>query len=119
MVDYLILVISIFLAVVGQLLMKQGMLQFGRFPITKLLVNIIPMFLNPWVFIGLMAFGIGSVFWLAVLSRLPLSLAYPMVSLAYVVVAFASIFLFGEQVSLIRWIGILVICAGVYLISRT
>ncbi|MFA4906085.1 MAG: EamA family transporter [Candidatus Margulisiibacteriota bacterium] len=119
MVDYLILVVSVLLATTGQLLMKQGMTQFGRFPITQLAQNVIPMFLNPWVFAGLAAFGISSIFWLAVLSRLPLSLAYPMVSLAYVVVAFASIFLFREQVSLIRWIGVLVICSGVFLISRS
>ena len=119
MVDYLILFVSVFLAVVGQLLMKQGMTQFGRFPIAQLVQNIIPMFLNPWVFAGLVAFGISSVFWLAVLSRLPLSLAYPMVSLAYVVVVFASVIFFKESVSLTRWIGVLVICGGVFLISRT
>ncbi|MBI5699051.1 EamA family transporter [Candidatus Saganbacteria bacterium] len=119
MVDYLILVVSVLLAIVGQLLMKQGMNQFGRFPIAQIIQNVIPMFLNPWVFAGLVAFGISSIFWLAVLSRLPLSLAYPMVSLAYVVVTFASIILFKEHVSLVRWIGVLVICSGVFLISRS
>lgn len=119
MVDYLLLIVSVLMAVLGQLLMKQGMLEFGRFPITQLVQNVIPMFLNPWVFSGLAVFGVSSVFWLAVLSRLPLSLAYPMVSLAYVVVTFASIIFFKESVSLVRWIGVLVICGGVFLISRT
>lgn len=119
MADYLLLVVSVLMAVLGQLLMKRGMLEFGRFPIKELFQNVIPMFLNPWVFTGLAVFGISSVFWLAVLSRLPLSLAYPMVSLAYVVVTFASIILFKEHVSIIRWIGVMVICGGVFLISRS
>jgi len=41
------------------------------------------------------------------------------VSLAYVVVVFASVIFFKESVSLIRWIGVLVICGGVFLISRS
>jgi len=119
MINYLILLISVLLAVVGQLLMKQGMNQFGAFPVTQLLNRLIPMFFNPWVFAGLVSFGLSSVFWLVVLSRLDLSFAYPMVSLAYVVVAFASIIFFKESVTLIRWIGIIVICFGVFLISRS
>ncbi|HTY12808.1 MAG TPA: EamA family transporter [Candidatus Omnitrophota bacterium] len=119
MVNYLILVVSVLLAVIGQLLMKQGMNQFGTFPVTQLLQKLIPMIFNPWVFAGLVSFAFSSVFWLVVLSRLNLSLVYPMVSLAYVVVAFASIVFFKETISITRWLGILVICFGVLLISRS
>lgn len=119
MTNYLILFLSVSLAIIGQLLMKQGMNQFGTFPVSQLLFKIIPMFTNPWVFAGLASFGLSAVFWLVVLSRLNLSLAYPMVSLAYVVVAFASIIFFKEPVGFIRWMGILVIVFGVFLISRS
>lgn len=117
--NYLIMAISILLAVAGQLLMKRGMMAFGTFPASQLLVKIIPMFMNPYVFFGFACFGLSSLFWLVVLSRLPLSLVYPMVSVAYVLVAFASIVFFKEHVSLVRWIGIGVIILGVYLISRS
>jgi multidrug transporter EmrE-like cation transporter len=117
--NYLILTISVLLAVAGQLLMKKGMMIFGTFRATQLLQNVIPMFLNPYVFLGFVCFGLSSLFWLIVLSRLPLSLVYPMVSVAYVLVAFASIVFFKEHVSLIRWTGIGVIILGVYLISRS
>ena len=119
MVNYTLLAASILLAVVGQLLMKKGMMAFGAFPVSKLLQNIIPMFMNPYVFFGFASFGLSSIFWLVVLSRLPLSLVYPMVSVAYVLVAFASMIFFREQISLIRWAGILVIVFGVFLISRS
>ena len=119
MVNYLILSVSILLAVAGQLLMKRGMMAFGTFPITKLLQNIIPMFMNPYVFFGFACFGLSSIFWLVVLSRFPISLVYPMVSVAYVLVAFASLILFKEQVTVLRWVGIVTIIAGVILISRS
>ncbi len=119
MTNYIILGISILLAVAGQLLMKKGMMLFGTFPASQLLFKIIPMFLNPYVFFGLACFGMSAVFWLVVLSRLELSLVYPMVSVAYILVALASWVLFKENVTLARWLGILVIIMGVFLISRS
>ncbi len=119
MANYLILGVSILLAVVGQLSMKKGMMLFGTFPASQLLQKIIPMFLNPYVFFGLACFGASAVFWLVVLSRLELSLVYPMVSVAYILVALASWFFFKENVTLARWIGIAVIIFGVVLISRS
>ena len=117
--NYLILATSVLLAVAGQLLMKRGMVLFGTFPATQLLVKLIPMFLNPYVFFGFAAFGLSSLFWLIVLSRMELSLVYPLVSVAYVLVALFSFFVFKENVTMIRWVGILVIICGVFLISRS
>lgn len=119
MINYLVLMVSILLAVFGQLLMKRGMMLFGTFPISQLFFKIVPMFLNPWVFSGLVCFGLSAIFWLVVLSRLELSLVYPMVSVAYVLVALASWIFFKENLSLVRWLGIAVIILGVYLISRS
>jgi len=117
--NYIIMVISVLLAVAGQLLMKRGMIAFGTFPVSQLLFKIIPIFMNPWVFLGLACFGLSSIFWLVVLSRLELSLVYPMVSVGYVLVALVSWLVFKENVSLIRWAGIIVIMLGVFLISRS
>jgi drug/metabolite transporter (DMT)-like permease len=117
--NYIIAIISILLAVAGQLLMKRGMMAFGTFPVSQLLYKIIPMFMNPYVFFGFACFGLSSIFWLVVLSRLPLSLVYPMVSVAYVLVALFSYFVFKETVSAVRWVGILIIILGVFLISRS
>jgi drug/metabolite transporter (DMT)-like permease len=117
--NFVLLFISISLAVVGQLLMKRGMQIIGAFPLADILTKLIPMILNPFVFLGLAAFGVSSVFWLAVLSRLDLSLVYPMVSIGYIFVAIFSWALLGEQLTMVRWLGIAVICAGVFLISRS
>ena len=117
--NFLLLSISISLAIVGQLLMKYGMMMIGTFSINELLVKLFPMIFQPYVFAGIMFFAVSSVFWLVVLSRIDLSLAYPLVSIAYIVCALFSSVFFGENVTLIRWIGIITICAGVFLISRS
>ncbi|MFA6431265.1 MAG: EamA family transporter [Candidatus Margulisiibacteriota bacterium] len=117
--NYVMAIISILLAVTGQILMKKGMMMVGTFSISQFAGKLIPMFTNPWVFSGFFCFGISSLFWLVVLSRLPLSLVYPMVSVGYVLVAFLSIIMFKEHVSVVRWIGIFVIVMGVFLISRS
>lgn len=119
MVNYGLMVISILLAVAGQLLMKKGMIGFGSFPVSQMLIKLIPIFFNPFVFFGLVCFGFSSIFWLVVLSRMPLSLVYPMVSVAYVLVALASYFWLGENLNPLRWGGIFVIILGVILISRS
>ena len=117
---YLIL-ISVGLAVTGQLFMKAGMSNYQMGEIT--LLNSIPQFLRimfrPLVFIGFVFFLISSFFWLLALSKVPLSFAYPMVSISYVLILFFSWLIFRENVGPIRWLGAAVIIFGVYLISRS
>lgn len=119
MMNYLVMATSILLAVAGQLLMKRGMMAFGTFPVSQLLFKVIPMFLNPWVFVGFVCFGLSSIFWLVVLSRMELSLVYPMVSVAYVLVALFSWYYFKENLTVVRWLGIALIILGVFFISRS
>jgi multidrug transporter EmrE-like cation transporter len=119
MIHYIFLAISILMAVVGQLLMKKGMMVFGTFPANQLVSQILPMLFNPYNFFGLILLGSSMVFWLAVLSELELSLVYPMISIAYVLVAIASWIFFKENLTPVRWAGIAVIIIGVVLISRS
>jgi multidrug transporter EmrE-like cation transporter len=117
--NFLMMFISIGLAIAGQLFMKQGMMMVGKFPITELLPRLFSILFQPFVFLGIALYGLSSIFWLVVLSRIELSLAYPIVSISYVIVALFSFFVFKESVSLIRWMGILTILLGVILVSRS
>ena len=119
MFNYILLIISITLAVTGQLLMKYGMNSIGQFPASEFFSRIFTILLNPFVFAGLSLFVISAGFWIIVLSRFDLSMVYPMVACGYVIAAIASIFLFGEVISPIRWAGIVTIVVGVILISRS
>lgn len=112
-------VISIGLAILGQMLMKAGMMTIGKFPLTQLIPMFFTIIFNPLVFFGIFSFAVSSIFWLVVLSRFELSMVYPLVSIGYIFVALLSSIFFKENVSLIRWIGIITICVGVFLISRS
>ncbi len=91
----------------------------GPFPVAELAGRFFQIIFSPWVFTGLSLAFISALFWLTVLARVDLSFAYPMVSLGYVLVVLLSFLIFKENVTLIRWIGVLVICLGVYLVSRS
>lgn len=73
-------------------------------------------FLDPSVLIGSLSLVIGSFLWLVVLSREELSLAYPILSIGYIIVTFISAFYFKEKVSWKRWMGVILIVIGVSLV---
>ena len=78
----------------------------------------VTIFQNPPVLAGIGAYGCGAILWLLVLSKLPLSAVYPMVSLTIVMVVLVGIFIFQEAVSWNRICGVAVAIAGLILISR-
>ena len=57
--------------------------------------------------------------WILAVARAELSHIYPFMALSYVLVALFSLLLFRENVTALRWAGILVICVGVFLVSRS
>lgn len=63
-------------------------------------------------------YGAGSVLWFYIIKHYPFSMAYPMVSLSYVFGMIAAIVFFHEDVSLVRWSGVLLIMLGCYLIAK-
>jgi multidrug transporter EmrE-like cation transporter len=73
----------------------------------------------PPLWIGLGCYGVSVVLWLGALSRLPVSVAYPMLSLGYVVNAVAAAMLFGEAVTATKLAGIGLIGVGVIMLSRS
>jgi multidrug transporter EmrE-like cation transporter len=67
---------------------------------------------------GAALYGVSLVVWILGLSRVPVSVAYPMLSLGYIVNAIAAHYIFGEAVTTARWLGIGFIVVGVYLVAR-
>ena len=68
---------------------------------------------------GVAFYLVSLLVWIIGLSRVPVSVAYPMLSLGYVINAVAAHYLFGEAVSLSRWLGIGFIILGVWLVARS
>lgn len=73
---------------------------------------------NLYILLGLITYMISVVVWIGVLSRVNVSIAYPMVSLGYIVNAIAAFYLFHEPLTAVRISGIFVILIGVYMVAR-
>jgi multidrug transporter EmrE-like cation transporter len=112
---WLLAFLSIGLSAGAQLLMKIGM--SGPRPQSAGLEGLVQAVLNPWVLAGLGCYGLSAILWLSVLSRMPLSLAYPLVSVAIAAVVVLSAVLFGEPIPAPRAWGVVLIVIGVGLIG--
>jgi drug/metabolite transporter (DMT)-like permease len=115
------ILISVVGGAVGQIMLKQGMNMIG--PITISVGSFLRMLwvmgTNVYVFSGLAIYVLSVVFWLAALSRVDLSYAYPFASLSYLVMLVASWGIFDEKISVVRMVGTLVVCIGVLIIARS
>ncbi|MEK0316106.1 EamA family transporter [Cohnella sp. 56] len=113
MLAYLMLALNILLLVGGQIAWKYGLDRAGGLS----LHNLLPTLFSPLILLGIALYGLATVLWLAVLSRLPLSAAYPLQSLAYVLGIVLAWALFGESVPITRWIGAGIVILGVAVIA--
>lgn len=112
---------GVLLNAAAQLLLKAGVNAIGAITLDRgtLLVTALRV-LTQWpVLAGLTLYVVSVGVWIVGLSRVDVSIAYPMLSLGYVVNALAAWWLFGEMIGPLRVAGILLILAGVFLISRS
>lgn len=73
---------------------------------------------SPMIWAGLSLYVLGTVSWLAVLSRIDLAVAYPLGSMNYVLVTLLAATLLDESVTLLRWIGTASILVGILVVAR-
>ncbi|MBP1907776.1 drug/metabolite transporter (DMT)-like permease [Paenibacillus turicensis] len=111
LISYGMLLGNIVLLVTGQVLFKLGLQRAGGFVWQKMITS-------PLLISGLALYGIATILWFGVLTRLPLSQAYPMQALAYVIALLPAYFLFGEIITMTKLAGVAVILVGVYLLAR-
>jgi len=74
---------------------------------------------NLWLWVGLICYAISVVVWILALSRVDVSIAYPMLSIGYIVNAVAASYLFNEPLGVGKVIGIGIIIVGVYVLARS
>ncbi len=117
----ILLLVAIATSTTGELLLKHGINMVGALHLNPELFIPSPAkaFTNPFVLAGFALIFGGSIFWLAAISRVDLSWAYPMLSLGYIIVVAEPWILLNEPVTPLRFIGVLVICLGVFLLSRS
>ena len=117
----LFLLTGVLLNAGAQLLLKAGTNRLGVLTLTaqNWPSTLLHMATEGFFIAGIAFYAISVVVWIFGLSRVPVSVAYPLLSLGYVVNAIAAHYLLGEAVSAQRWLGIGFIIAGVYLVGRS
>ncbi len=105
----------------AQLLLKvatRPLAQFSDFGFDTLKYSIVCLGTSLPFWAGMLCYGTSVCVWLAALSKAPVSTAYPMLSLGYIVVAAVSVLWLGETLTPAKVMGIALICVGVVLVSR-
>jgi len=112
---------GVLLNAAAQLLLKAGTNAVGHFEFH--LDNLVPvglrLALEPHILGGMACYAISVVVWILALSRVPVSIAYPMLSIGYVINAFVAWQWFGEALAAQKLLGIGFIVVGVFLVARS
>lgn len=118
---FALLMTGVLLNAAAQLLLKAGTNAVGQFEFSA--QNILPvgmkLALEPHIAAGLACYVVSVAVWIVGLSRVPVSIAYPMLSVGYIVNAVAAWYLFGESLTAQKLIGIAFIICGVFLVARS
>ena len=119
--SFALVLTGVLLNAAAQLLLKAGTNAVGHFEFQ--LGNLIPiglkLGLEPHILGGMACYAVSLVVWIMALSRVPVSIAYPMLSIGYVINAFVAWHWFGEALSAQKLAGIGFVVVGVYLVARS
>jgi drug/metabolite transporter (DMT)-like permease len=118
---YAYIMLTIAFTTYGQLIIKH---QLGHISLNASELRAVPqvlalLFINPLILSGLVSAFLASIAWMLAVSKLELSYAYPFMSLNFVTVIGMSYLLFGETLSFHKISGLVLICVGVMLVSRS
>ena len=120
-ISFALILTGVLLNAAAQLLLKAGTNVVGHFEFHA--ENIIPIGLKlafqPYIMGGMACYAVSLVVWIMALSRVPVSIAYPMLSIGYVINAFIALQWFGEALAAQKLLGIGFIVVGVFLVARS
>jgi drug/metabolite transporter (DMT)-like permease len=111
----LLLLFAVGSAAVGQVMLKHGM-QVATSRAAHRGSLVISAATSPWVLLGLLVFAISAIAWLATLSRVPLSVAYPFNALGYLGILTASVLVLHERANVLTWAGSLLVVSGLIIV---
>jgi multidrug transporter EmrE-like cation transporter len=121
-VTWALILTGVGLNAAAQLLLKvatKPLAHFNEFNVDVLSSSVVILFRSVPFWTGMMCYAASVCVWVAALSKAPVSTAYPMLSLGYVVVAAVSVAWLGETLTPAKMLGIALICTGVLLVSRS
>jgi len=118
-ISLVLLLFAVGSAAVGQVLLKHGMASATEKAKQTNESLVIKAVTSPWVLLGLVVFAISAVAWLATLSKLPLSIAYPFNALGYLAILTASTLILHERTNIWTWVGTAFVATGLVIVVLT
>jgi multidrug transporter EmrE-like cation transporter len=120
-VSFFLILFSVSLNALAQLFLRKAALELGRDALTldRIASTATALAIDPFFLLGMSCYAISIAVWVAVLARVEVSVAYPFLSVGYIIVVFAGFAFLGENVTLLRVIGVTLICAGLVCIFRS
>jgi multidrug transporter EmrE-like cation transporter len=114
------IVVAVMMGVVGQIFVKaalniQGGVDFSR----GVVLGYLKLLRSYHFVLGTVIYTLSIFPWIYGLSKVDLSYAYPFLAMSYVLVILASWFIFSENIPVLRWLGVIVICMGVLMVARS
>jgi multidrug transporter EmrE-like cation transporter len=118
---FTLLMTGVLLNAGAQLLLKAGTNALGVITLSRETWpdTLVRMATQGYFVMGAACYVLSLFVWILGLSRVPVSIAYPLLSVGYVVNAIAAHYLFGEAVTTTRWFGIAFIVIGVWLVAKS
>ncbi|MFM8234482.1 MAG: EamA family transporter [Holophagaceae bacterium] len=105
------IIASVILNALAQVFLKRGL---GHMSIDNFMA-FVPLLGIPWVWLGLLSYGVSLLVWLKALSMVPVSFAYPFLALGFVLNGLFAYFFLSESIPMIRWVALILICIGIVL----
>jgi len=120
-VSFCIILTGVMLNAAAQLALKASVKEIGAIGLnfSSSSSAFLRLAFEPFLWAGLICYAISVVVWILALSRVDVSIAYPMLSMGYVVNALFAWQLFGESMNLARIIGMGIVLLGVYVLARS
>ncbi len=110
---------AIILLSAGQACLKVGLNHIGGFSLADGVAGLLELLHTPWIIVGFICYGLSSILWLDVLSKLDFSLAFPMIGSTYVFTLFIGHLFFQEMIGWDRILGVGLILCGIFFLVRS
>lgn len=118
---FILIVMTDVMESVAQLFLKKGLNAVGMASLG--FANVVEFFVKssstPFIWLGLAVHAANFFLWITVLSRIDLSVAFPVGSTSYIFVPILAMLFLGETINPVRWLGIILIIAGIHFVSQS
>lgn len=115
---FFLIFLGVSLNALAQLCLKAGTNKLGVLLVGNLFESAVRVLFQPYIFAGLFCYVLSVSIWIVALSKAPVSIAYPMLSMGYIIVLLLGWWWLNEPLSVNKTIGIGVIIFGIYLVSK-